>query len=138
MSLSQSGKESGEKRKFKKDKSKSDKKEKPSSSGIPAIIHRNDFPSSEEVTEDWKQKVQISGATDDGEDLPFGLRRPEIQACFVKDGYTSYSDVPPRLGLQLLLLPNRTEDWDRTRKIWEYCTNMPPPRPDRWDALEEA
>jgi hypothetical protein len=131
MSLSNSGKESGEKRKAKKDKSKTDKKEKTSSSGNPTIIQRNDFPSPEEVTEDWKHRVQISWATDDGEDLPFGLRRPEIQAGFVKGGYTSYSDVPPRLGLQLLLLPNKMEDWDRTRKIWEYCTNMPPPRPDR-------
>jgi len=138
MSQFQSGKESGEKKKAKKEKSKLDKKEKTSFSGNPTIINRNDFPSPEEVTVDWRHLVPISEATDDGEELPHGLRRPEIQACFVKEGYQSYQDVPPRLGLQLLLLSSKTEDWDRTSKIWQYCTNMPPPRPDRWDTLEVA
>ena len=141
MSHSQDGKESGERKKAKKEKekvSKSDKKEKPSSSGNPTIINRTDFPSPEEVTADWKLSVPISVATDDGEDLPHGLRRPEIQACFVKEGYSGYQEIPPELGLQLLLLPSKTDDWDRTKKIWEYCTNLPPPRPDRWDTLEES
>ena len=92
MSHSQDGKESGERKKAKKEKekvSKSDKKEKSSSSGNPTIINRTDFPSPEEVTEDWKLSVPISVATDDGEDLPHGLRRPEIQACFVKEGYSA-------------------------------------------------
>ena len=137
MSQSESGKET-EKKKQKKASKSGDKKEKSSSGGMPTIINRTDFPSPGEVTEDWKFSVPISVATDDGEELPHGLRRPEIQACFVKEGYTAYQDIPPKLGLQLLLLPSKSEDWDRTKKIWEYCTNLPPPRQDRWDSLEDG
>ena len=70
MSQFQSGKESVEKKKAKKEKSKLDKKEKTSFSGNPTIINRNDFSSPEEVTVDWKHLVQILEATDDGEELP--------------------------------------------------------------------
>jgi len=39
--------------------------------------------------------------------------------------------------LQLLLLPSSDEERDRTSKIWDYCTNLPAPRADRWTQLEE-
>ena len=134
MSESQSGKDGSEKKRLKK--SKADKKEKPSTDEHLMVVHRSDFPLPSEKVENWKP--QISEATDNGEELPHGLRRPEIQACFVKEGYEAYQDIPPILALQLLLLPSNDEDRDRTTKIWDYCTNLPAPRPDQWAQLLEA
>ncbi len=132
MSESHSGKDE---RKKPKKASKSDKKEKPSTDDNLRVVPRSDFPLSSEKVGNWKP--QISEATDTGEELPHGLRRPEIQACFVKDGYEAYHDIPPILALQLLLLPSSDEERDRTTKIWDYCTNLPAPRPDRWTQVEE-
>jgi len=128
MSESQRGKDS-EKKKMKK-LSKSDRKEKPSTDELP-FVHRDDFPSQADKIGAWKENLRISFATDDGEDLPHGLRKPEIQACFLKEGYSSYQDIPPILGLQLLQLPDGDEEWARTNKIWQYCTGIPPPHANR-------